>query len=160
MPTNAQQSEHVPVDRKFSIVMTEWNYVQSILKDEVDRKFKVRAWAITTFSALFALSVHQNNPLIVLLTIPAILLFWYMDTVRQASMMILYRRSLEIEQALQNASDVGLAAFVAPVFSSKMGNDEKRREHEKKARFGKVRGLFFGSMVIASIILCFLLFIL
>ena len=63
-------------ERKFQVIMKEWDNIQAGIHKSTDAKFMIRRWAITLFSALFALSVYQDRKTMLLIAIATTLLFW------------------------------------------------------------------------------------
>jgi len=129
----------ISAERKLDIIKTEWSYVQNVIKEEVDRKFKNRTWAVTSFSAIFGLSLYHKNEDIVLLAIPISMFFWYIDASRQATQNILLERDKYIAAVLRSPTDADLLAFDSPLFGEMLGDEGKHLAHQRKAFFGRVR---------------------
>lgn len=151
--TLSNKQSAISAERKLDIIKMEWSYVQSAINEEVDRKFKTRAWAITSFSAIFALSLYHKNSEIVILILPVCIFFWYLDISRQATQDIFLERDRQIASILRSPTDSDLLIFDSPLFGEMLADADKHLEYKKKAIFGRVRRLFFGSMMVAALII-------
>ncbi len=147
----------ISAERKLDIIKTEWSYVQNVIKEEVDRKFKNRTWAVTSFSAIFGLALYHKDQEIILLAIPICLFFWYIDASRQVTQNILLERDKDIATVLRNPTDVDLLAFDSPLFGEMLSDTDRRPAYQRKAFFGKVRRFFFGSMIAAALMIYIIL---
>ena len=154
---SSKEKDVISVDRKLDIIKTEWGYVQNVIKEEVDRKFKNRTWAATSFSAIFALSLYHKDQEIILLVLPICVFFWYIDASRQATQNILLERDRDIANVLRNPTDADLLKFDSPLFGNMLGDETKHVSYQRKAIFGRVRRFFFGSMMAASLIIYIIL---
>lgn len=154
---SSKDSHAILVARKFDIIKTEWSYIQSEIKEEIDRKDKNRTWAVTALSATFALSLYHNDPEIILLFLPICAFFWYLDASRQAKQNVLLERDRAIAAVLRNPTEADLLEFEAPLFGDMLGDKTKHNDYHKKAIFGKVRSLFFGCMMASALIIYLIL---
>jgi|GEM_PF-4963251 len=145
--------EKIPVERKLNIIMTEWSYVQDIIKAKVERKFKNRNWAITLYSAIIAVSLNQDSIGISFIAIPAIIVFWYMDVTRQGLQSILLRRDEEICSILQNPTELSLIEFKSPLFGRHLREKDAYKFYKLSSIFHRTRVVFFGSMILGVLIL-------
>ncbi|MGI9502236.1 MAG: hypothetical protein ACR2RE_04180 [Geminicoccaceae bacterium] len=140
-------------ERKLDIIKTEWSYVQNIIEEEANHKFKNRTWAVTSFSAIFALALYHKDQEIILLTIPICMFFWYIDASRQVIQDIVIEREKDIAAVLRSPTDADLLAFNSPLFGEMLGDKGKHLAHQRKALFGRVRRFFFGSMIAAALMI-------
>jgi len=70
-------------ERKFNVILKEWEQINTCIYTMGDYKFKIRGWCITIFAGLFAISIHQNEKDIVILSVFTIVLFWLFDAMHQ-----------------------------------------------------------------------------
>jgi len=135
--------EKIPVERKLNIIMTEWSYVQDIIKAEVERKFKNRN----------CVSLNQDSIGISFIAIPVIIVFWYMDVTRQGFQSILLRRDEEICSILQNPTELSLIEFKSPLFGRHLREKDAYKFYKLSSIFHRTRVVFFGSMILGVLIL-------
>lgn len=126
--------------------MKEWDNVQAVIHKSTDAKFMIRRWAITLFSALFALSIYQDRETMMLIATATTLLFWLLDAMRQTLQNTAFRRDHEIECVMEQPTDEAVDAFAAPVFG-RMFSKRWPSQLDVRTIFGPSRALFFGSMV-------------
>jgi len=153
----AGKQNAILAERKLDIIKTEWSYVQSIIKEEANHKFKNRTWAVTSFSAIFALALYHKDQEIILLAVPICLFFWYIDASRQVIQNIVLEREKDIAAVLRNPTDADLLAFNSPLFGEMLDDSEKRLAHRRRAFVGRVRRFFFGSMIAAALMIYIIL---
>ena len=66
-------------ERKLQIIIKEWDLIQNVIRQEISLKARMRALAMTAFSAICAISIHQQNNILPLAAMPIALIFWYVD---------------------------------------------------------------------------------
>ena len=147
----ASQNDIDVIDRKLQIIVKEWDHIQNVIRQEIVIKERIRALAITAFSALCGISFHQQNNILPLAAIPVAVIFWYMDAIRQAIQNIAVGINNSIEEALENPTNENIKKFKSPTFGREFSNNTAFQKHKKKAMFRKWRSAYYGSMIFGAI---------
>jgi len=103
-----------PEQEKLGIVIREWDKINDSIRSMGDYKFRIRAWAIAVFSAIFVLAVRESEDRLFLLAIFVIALFWVFTSMHQAGQHVLFERAKEIEGVLNRMDRDEILAFHSP----------------------------------------------
>lgn len=138
------------LERKFQIAIKEWEHIRSSIQNSAESKFKIKGWAITIFSGIFALSFHLKNTEILLIAVATTILFWIFDAIHQSVQTICFKREHEIEEFLENPTDEDIMGFNSPIIGRNLNkNLNKNLIIKSLTSVGRI--LFFGSMMLILI---------
>ncbi|QIO58722.1 hypothetical protein ELI20_01140 [Rhizobium ruizarguesonis] len=107
-------------DRKVTILMKEWDYLQTHIARFDTISFSIRQWSATIFSAFLGGSIALKNPQGMLIAIVPVLLLWLMDGVWKSIQLRLIDRNVEIQIFLASKefedahTNLSMDSFVTP----------------------------------------------
>jgi hypothetical protein len=87
-------------DRKFALLIKEWDQCEASISRFDTIAFGIRGWAVSVFTAILAASITLGHPSLILFAIPPTLLFWMVDSVNKAFQERFIRRVKKIQTYL------------------------------------------------------------
>ncbi len=147
------------IDYSMGVLSKEWDHLQSHIARFDTIVFGIRAWAVSAFTGLLALSASQKLPVLMLLAILPVSLFWIMDGLHKGFQHNYIRRSREIEQYLaspQWTDDIKggeRLSFKSPLISVQFdkGTTLQRLLYHLRHLFIRNVLLLYGAMLVLCI---------
>lgn len=101
MPENESKSNLF--DRKYDILMKEWGFIQDKVIKYDAIVFSIRGWAVSVWTACLIFAAKDDEPLIMLLCVIPLLVFWLVDSLNKSFQRKFIKRVNEIEEYLSSA---------------------------------------------------------
>ncbi|WP_428487771.1 hypothetical protein [Rhodopila sp.] len=136
-------------ETKLSVLMKEWDYCQTHIGRFDTIIFGIRGWAITAVSAILGVAFSKPMPVLVLLAVFPVFMFWLIDALNRTIQRRFLGRVIEIERYFQSeAFRWDIASDTFQQFESPVGFTSYIKKRRKKQVFAVVREAFRPSVVL------------
>jgi hypothetical protein len=129
-----------PFDRKYSLLLKEWEQCEGSIGRYDTIVFAIRGWAVSIFTAVLTASAALNEPKFIVLSIFPTLLFWMSEAINKGFQQLYISRVRAIEDYLvssqfKDEEQAGVINFATPRISSEFRKDAAKK---RKASFDSI----------------------
>ncbi|TAT71062.1 hypothetical protein [Rhizobium ruizarguesonis] len=141
-------------DRKLTILMKEWDYLQTHIARFDTISFSIRQWSVTIFTAFLGGSIALKNPQGMLIAIVPVLLLWFIDGVWKSIQVRLIDRNAEIQIFLASKefedahTNLSMDSFVTPTMFEGFGKTKLRAKTVNVLRAAVIRSVLLSHIAI------------
>jgi hypothetical protein len=123
-------------DRKYSLLIKEWEQCESSIARYDTIVFAIRGWAVSTFAAILAASVGLKEPSLITFAIVPTLSFWIIDALNKSFQHLFVLRVRKIEKYLRSPlfkedEKAQVIFFETPSIAGDFEEDGKKHPNDK-----------------------------